>query len=71
MGPGVEYRERFCYRMLWEPKDLIKPKSEQIKGNYVPTSWAPATLRLPGDILVAFGYFSHRGLEREKQALNI
>lgn len=68
MGPGLEHHEHFCYRMLWESKDLIKPESEQIKGNYVPTSWAPATLWLPGNILVAFGYFSHKGLDRVKTA---
>lgn len=71
VGPVLEHHERFCRRMPWKPDDLIKPKSEQIKGNYVPTAWAPATLSLPGDVLVAFGCFSHKGLQREKQPFNI
>lgn len=43
----------------------------QIKDNYACTSWAPAILLLLWDVLVAFGCFSHKGPEREKQPLNI
>lgn len=71
MDPVLEHHEHFSYRMPWESKDLIKPKLEQIKGNYVPISWASATLQLPGDVLMAFGCFSHKDLEREKQPLSM
>lgn len=46
---------------------MIKPKSELIKGNYVPTPWASATLRLPVDVLVAFR-FSLTKAWREKNS---